>query len=29
MEVFYDRKRRHAFLDYMTPVKYEDKYSCN
>lgn len=26
IEVFYNRKRRHAFLNYMTPVDYEKKY---
>ncbi len=29
IEVFYNRKRRHAFLNYMTPVDYEKKYACN
>lgn len=28
IEVFYNRKRRHAFLNYMTPVEYEKKYVC-
>ena len=28
IEVFYNRKRRHAFLNYMTPVDYEKKYAC-
>ena len=28
IEVFYNRKRRHAFLNYMTPVEYEEKYAC-
>ena len=27
VEVFYNRKRRHAFLNYMTPVDYEKKYA--
>ncbi len=27
IEVFYNRKRRHAFLNYMTPVDYEKKYA--
>ncbi len=27
IEVFYNRQRRHAFLDYMTPVEYEAKYA--
>ena len=27
IEVFYKRKRRHAFLNYMTPVEYEGKYA--
>jgi transposase InsO family protein len=26
IEVFYNRKRRHAFLKYLTPVEYEAKY---
>jgi len=25
IEVFYNRERRHAFLNYMTPVEYEEK----
>lgn len=29
IEVFYNRKRRHASLNYMTPVEYEEKYACN
>jgi transposase InsO family protein len=29
IEVFYNRNRRHAFLNYMTPVEYEAKYACN
>lgn len=29
IEVFYNRQRRHAFLDYLTPVDYEAKYACN
>ena len=29
IEVFYNRRRKHAFLDYMTPVEYEEKYACN
>lgn len=29
IEVFYNRKRRHAFLNYMTPVEYEEKYANN
>ena len=28
IEVFYNRKRRHSFLNYMTPVEYEEKYAC-
>jgi len=27
IEVFYNRQRRHAFLNYMTPVEYEAKYA--
>lgn len=27
IEVFYNRIRRHAFLNYMTPVEYEEKYA--
>ena len=27
IEVFYNRKRRHAFLEYMTPVEYEEKHA--
>ena len=29
IEVFYNRKRRHSSLNYMTPVEYEEKYACN
>jgi putative transposase len=29
IEVFYNRQRRHAFLNYMTPVDYEKKYASN
>jgi putative transposase len=29
IEIFYNRQRRHAFLDYMTPVEYEAKHACN
>lgn len=29
IEVFYNRQRRHAFLNYMTPVAFEEKYACN
>ena len=28
VEVFYNRQRRHAFLNYMTPVEYEEKHAC-
>lgn len=27
IEVFYNRQRRHAFLDYLTPVEFEEKYA--
>jgi putative transposase len=29
IEVFYNRQRRHAFLNYMTPVGYEERYASN
>ncbi len=29
IEIFYNRKRRHAFLNYMAPVEYEEKYASN
>lgn len=29
IEIFYNRQRRHAFLNYLTPVEYEAKYGCN
>ena len=29
IEVFYNRQRRHAFLNYITPVEYEERYACN
>jgi len=29
IEVFYNRRRRHAFLNYMTPVEYEEKHAYN
>jgi len=29
IEVFYNRQRRHAFLHYMTPADYEEKYAYN
>ncbi len=28
IEAFYNRKRRHAFLKYSTPVEHEEKYAC-
>ena len=27
IEIFYNRKRRHVFLNYLTPVEYEEKYA--
>ena len=29
IEVFYNRQRRHAFLNYMTPVEFEQRNACN
>ncbi len=29
IEVFYNRQRRHAYLNYSTPVEYEAKYASN
>ena len=29
IEIFYNPKRRHAFLNYMTPVEYEEKHASN
>lgn len=29
IEVFYNRQRRHAFLNYLTPAEYEAKHGCN
>ena len=29
VEVFYNRQRRHAFLDYATPVEFEQKSMTN
>lgn len=29
IEVFYNRQRRHSFLNYMTPLEYEKKYVSN
>ena len=29
IEVFYNRKRRHAFLNYVTPVEYEKQFAGN
>lgn len=29
IEVFYNRQRRHASIDYMTPVEYEARYESN
>jgi putative transposase len=23
IEIFYDRQRRHSYLDYLSPMKYE------
>ena len=28
IEVFYNRQRRHAFLNYLTPVEYEEQHDC-
>ena len=28
IEIFYNRKRRHASLNYLTPVEYEEKHAC-
>jgi putative transposase len=29
IEIFYNRQRRHAYLDYMTPVEFEEQEVCN
>ena len=29
IEVFYNRQRRHSFLNYMTPVEYEARFASN
>lgn len=29
IEVFYNRRRRHSYLDYMAPAEYEEKYASN
>jgi len=29
IEVFYNRQRRHASLNYLTPVAYEARYAGN
>jgi len=29
IEIFYNQRRRHSFLNYMTPVEYEEKHACN
>lgn len=29
IEIFYNRQRRHAYLNYMTPVDYEQQYAHN
>ncbi len=29
IEVFYNQRRRHSFLNYMTPIEYEEKHACN
>jgi len=29
IEVFYNRQRRHAYLDYLTPAEYEEKHARN
>lgn len=29
IEIFYNRQRRHASLNYLTPVEYEARYACN
>ena len=29
IEIFYNRQRRHAFLNYLTPVEFENKYAGN
>ncbi|PHU38940.1 hypothetical protein CSX02_00390 [Agathobacter ruminis] len=26
IELFYDRKRRHSYLEYVSPIKYRNEY---
>ncbi|MDH3354314.1 MAG: IS3 family transposase, partial [Chromatiales bacterium] len=29
IEIFYNRRRRHSYLGYLSPVEYEERYASH